>query len=336
MEPRSKAEVGARVKARRLELRMTPSELVAAAGIDDKTLQRLEDGTRWPQERTRLKIEPVLLWAPGSIEQILRGGEPTVAVSDEPASSDVAAGYAPARIERRDGDKMTGGYLDTPTESELGPELLNLITDQLAKDATPDQRQRLEGIRREVEQTERLLGPMAHIPEVEARYARLMYRFAIDSLIALSRPLGPSGSNAGRRIDWGFDAPKWVDPGDDLAVVRLATGGDDADRIRLMRRDDLETLPPDYEILGSIPADGSHQVDYELARRTGDSLGAQIRDQHDSLAEAPDPPAPEDRQDPGRTEDEESQDPADLPASSKESLRGLTSKSERRRPGTAG
>lgn len=76
MTERSKIEVGLRVKARRLELGLTPADVVNASGVDTKTYGSLEDGTRWPQERTRLKVEPTLRWAPGSIDRLLDGKEP--------------------------------------------------------------------------------------------------------------------------------------------------------------------------------------------------------------------------------------------------------------------
>ena len=74
---RTNAEIGARVRARRIELKLTPSELLTKADIDAKTLQRLEDGTRWPIERTRRRIEEVLAWSPGGIDAIRDGDEPT-------------------------------------------------------------------------------------------------------------------------------------------------------------------------------------------------------------------------------------------------------------------
>lgn len=77
MTGRTKAEVGARVQARRRELQLTPGQLVQQAQIDDKTLQKLENGTRWPQEKTRFAIEAVLRWTPGSIALIRAGEEPT-------------------------------------------------------------------------------------------------------------------------------------------------------------------------------------------------------------------------------------------------------------------
>jgi transcriptional regulator with XRE-family HTH domain len=75
MQKRSRAEVAAAVKARRLELQLTPAEVIEASGVSAKTYNKLEDGTRWPQERSRLKIEPVLQWRSGSIENLLAGGE---------------------------------------------------------------------------------------------------------------------------------------------------------------------------------------------------------------------------------------------------------------------
>lgn len=56
---------------------MTVGELVKAASVSAKTLQKLEDGRRRPQEGTRLRIETALRWTPGSIEAIRRGANPT-------------------------------------------------------------------------------------------------------------------------------------------------------------------------------------------------------------------------------------------------------------------
>lgn len=76
MDKRTPIEVGQLVKARRLELKLTQSAVVTAAGVDPKTYASLEDGSRWPQERTRLKVEEVLGWSPGSIGRALTGEDP--------------------------------------------------------------------------------------------------------------------------------------------------------------------------------------------------------------------------------------------------------------------
>lgn len=57
---------------------LTEGRLRAAANVDRKTLLGLLDGSRWPQEETRLRIETVLGWSAGSIQDLRDGGEPTL------------------------------------------------------------------------------------------------------------------------------------------------------------------------------------------------------------------------------------------------------------------
>lgn len=78
MDNRSTVEVGALVKARRLELRITEKQLQESTKIDPKTLKKLENGERWPQEETRMKVEVVLGWAAGSIAALREGRAATV------------------------------------------------------------------------------------------------------------------------------------------------------------------------------------------------------------------------------------------------------------------
>lgn len=66
---RTKAEVGALVAKRRLEIGYSEKRLMDLAKVDRKTLTALEDGTRWPQEETRFKFEEALRWPRGSIER---------------------------------------------------------------------------------------------------------------------------------------------------------------------------------------------------------------------------------------------------------------------------
>lgn len=89
MEPRSLTEVGALVRERRVALNLTPGQLIDRADIDAKTLQKLEAGERWPQEKTRRKIEPVLKWKPGGIDALRDGGEP-----EEVTSASLGRGLA--------------------------------------------------------------------------------------------------------------------------------------------------------------------------------------------------------------------------------------------------
>lgn len=87
MENRTRAEVGALVKARRLELRITEKQLQAATKIDPKTLKKLESGERWPQEETRMKVEVQLRWMPGSIQKLLEGCAATVLPDSDETST---------------------------------------------------------------------------------------------------------------------------------------------------------------------------------------------------------------------------------------------------------
>lgn len=65
---------------------LTEGRLRAAANVDRKTLLGLLDGSRWPQEETRLRIETILGWSAGSIQDLRDGDEPTpIDVSPESA-----------------------------------------------------------------------------------------------------------------------------------------------------------------------------------------------------------------------------------------------------------
>lgn len=80
-------KVGDQVVTRRAELGLSRAELARRADVDPKTLQTLERDRRWPQDVNRAKIEQALGWAPGSLEAIRDGGEPTELDGDEPSQS---------------------------------------------------------------------------------------------------------------------------------------------------------------------------------------------------------------------------------------------------------
>lgn len=96
MTERPLKEVGALVEARRLDLKLSEAEVIAAADVDPKTYKALEAGSRWPQEGTRLKIEPVLHWGPGSIQRLRDGKKPTAfEPPGQRQSQSPAINYAP-------------------------------------------------------------------------------------------------------------------------------------------------------------------------------------------------------------------------------------------------
>lgn len=85
MPERSTEEVGQLVRQRMKDLRLSTRQVLQETQVDRKTLQALLDGTRWPQEETRLKLEVALQWKAGSIED-LRNGDP--ATPEDPQEED--------------------------------------------------------------------------------------------------------------------------------------------------------------------------------------------------------------------------------------------------------
>lgn len=82
MNGRSQAEVGALVDQRRKHRGMSEAQLRDVADVDRKTLRALLDGTRWPQEETRMRVEAALGWVAGSIQD-LRDGREAVGLPDK-------------------------------------------------------------------------------------------------------------------------------------------------------------------------------------------------------------------------------------------------------------
>lgn len=65
---------GAAAAARRRELDISQRSLAADGIINAGALIAFEKGRSWPRERTRLKLEEVLRWPPGTIARLRQGG----------------------------------------------------------------------------------------------------------------------------------------------------------------------------------------------------------------------------------------------------------------------
>ncbi|MHC9292550.1 transcriptional regulator [Mycobacterium sp. LTG2003] len=88
---------GAAAAARRRELDISQRSLAADGIINAGALIAFEKGRSWPRERTRLKLEEVLRWPPGTIARLRQGGSvpaPTAPVA--PPSPPPAAATEPA------------------------------------------------------------------------------------------------------------------------------------------------------------------------------------------------------------------------------------------------
>ncbi|MGV0743557.1 transcriptional regulator [Mycolicibacterium sp. XJ870] len=86
---------GAAAAARRRELDISQRSLAADGVINAGALIAFEKGRSWPRERTRLKLEEVLRWPPGTIAR-LRQGAPAPATPAPPPPAAPPAAVLPA------------------------------------------------------------------------------------------------------------------------------------------------------------------------------------------------------------------------------------------------
>ncbi len=76
---------GSAAAARRRELDISQRSLAADGIINAGALIAFEKGRSWPRERTRLKLEEVLRWPPGTITRLRQGGPVPDPASPVPA-----------------------------------------------------------------------------------------------------------------------------------------------------------------------------------------------------------------------------------------------------------
>lgn len=73
--------LGAAVRARRHERRLSPYDVRMAGGPSPATVQKIEAGAaREITSQTKDKLEHALGWTLGSVDAVLAGGEPTLAL----------------------------------------------------------------------------------------------------------------------------------------------------------------------------------------------------------------------------------------------------------------
>lgn len=121
------------MNARRVDLGLTWTQVATTAHIVPETLRSIRIGKNEPNELTKRSIEDALMWASGSIDAVLSGGEPTGTRTVEmtvKAGVGVSAGEsAPADeppAERPDADTLTvwttAGPVEVPTHVYRGRE----------------------------------------------------------------------------------------------------------------------------------------------------------------------------------------------------------------------
>lgn len=84
--PEAAQRLGRLVRQRRKQLGMTQADIQAAHGPSTATLRLIENGRHIDfRASTSDPLERILGWAPGSINSILAGGDPTLSVGEQPA-----------------------------------------------------------------------------------------------------------------------------------------------------------------------------------------------------------------------------------------------------------
>lgn len=76
-DEKHRRRLGQLIEARRVELRLTQAELTTAIPMSKEGLRKLVGGTGAIRELTKGGIETALWWAPGSIDAVLAGGDPS-------------------------------------------------------------------------------------------------------------------------------------------------------------------------------------------------------------------------------------------------------------------
>ncbi|WP_159066330.1 hypothetical protein [Streptomyces hygroscopicus] len=74
--PEDLARLAAHTERRIADLGLQYAEVARTAGFSDQTLIAIRNGAK-VRPTTHRKLEKALLWAPGSVQAILNGGEPT-------------------------------------------------------------------------------------------------------------------------------------------------------------------------------------------------------------------------------------------------------------------
>ena len=84
------ARVGRVVAERRLELGFNSQrELAEKAGVALSTAAQLERGHTFPRRANARKLEQALQWAPGTLAEIRRGGQPSLTTGQAPLSATI-------------------------------------------------------------------------------------------------------------------------------------------------------------------------------------------------------------------------------------------------------
>jgi transcriptional regulator with XRE-family HTH domain len=165
------ARAGAAAAARRRELDISQRSLAADGIINAGALISFEKGRSWPRDRTRAKLEEVLRWPPGTINQIRTGGG---GVEDETA------------VLRRDSGGDEGSLIAQAVVAAVNT--LGSTIDSLPPVDDPDFTPRITAILSDLRQLEAVAARATRIGRVTPTLIRALstVRRRVDELTVLA------------------------------------------------------------------------------------------------------------------------------------------------------
>lgn len=116
MDQAAREAAGRAVLRQMSRMQLNRADVLRNSGVDNKTLQALLDGTRWPHVSTRAKVEAAIGWQPGDIERAARGelagdapARPAGSLSDAELIAELALRLGRATLGRHVDDRMSEG-----------------------------------------------------------------------------------------------------------------------------------------------------------------------------------------------------------------------------------
>jgi transcriptional regulator with XRE-family HTH domain len=122
---------GAASAARRRELDISQRSLATDGIINAGALIAFEKGRSWPRERTRAKLEEVLLWPPGTIARLRRGEpvRPSEPAATAPAGGDEVSLIAQAVVTAVSTFSSTIASLPAVNDPAFTPRVTQILSD---------------------------------------------------------------------------------------------------------------------------------------------------------------------------------------------------------------
>ncbi len=194
---------GAAAAARRRELDISQRSLAADGIINAGALIAFEKGRSWPRERTRLKLEEVLRWPPGTIAKLRQGGS-VPAPAPAPGPVVPAAAPADASIAAPAGAGIAAPRADeVPLVAQAVLTAVNTLESTVAAfppDSDPDFVPRVTAILTDLRQLEAVASRAARISVVTPALIKALsaVRRQIDDLTV--RAAAAPGATLGQRL----------------------------------------------------------------------------------------------------------------------------------------